>query len=57
MQATSTLVIYDLRVPEAWERAAREREAWGQKHAETHTLDDNHVVIEFRAGGALEASA
>lgn len=58
MQAASTLVIYDLRDPEAWMRAHRERAAWGKSHTVVHVLDSDHVVLEFRAGGAaLEASA
>ena len=54
---TSTLVVYDLRDPETWERARREREAWGRKLAEIHALDNDHVVIEYKAGGARELSA
>lgn len=57
MESTSTLVIYDLRVPEAWERAGRDRKAWGQEYAVIHTIDNDHVVIEFRPGGALGVSA
>lgn len=57
MQATSTLVMYDLRDPETWMRAHRERAAWGKSRTTVHVLDPDHVVLEFRAGGALEASA
>ncbi len=57
MQATSTLVMYDLRDPEAWMRAHRERAAWGKRRTTVYVLDPDHVVLEFRAGGALEASA
>lgn len=57
MQATSTLVMYDLRDPEAWMRAHRERAAWGKRRTTVYILDPDHVVLEFRAGGALEASA
>jgi hypothetical protein len=46
------LVLYDLRDPEAWARAGRERAAWGHERATIHALDNDHVVIEFRAGGA-----
>ena len=49
--------IYDLRDPDAWERAGRERAAWGRKRTEIHRLDNDHVAIEFKPGGALEASA
>ncbi len=49
--------VYDLRDPEAWERAGRERCAWGRERTEIHRLDNDHVIIEFKPGGALEASA
>ncbi len=49
--------VYDLRDPDAWERAGRERAAWGRQWTEIHTLDNEHVIIEFKPGGALEASA
>jgi hypothetical protein len=48
------VVIYDMRGPEARARVGRERAAWGRERATIHTLDNDHVVIEFRAGGALE---
>lgn len=51
------IVVYDLADPEAWERAGRERAAWGRVRTKTHTLDNDHIAIEFRAGGALEKSA
>ena len=50
----ATLVVYDLRDSEAWTRAGRERAAWGRERATIHALDDDHVVIKFRAGGARE---
>ena len=53
----STLVLYDLRDAEAWTRAHMERAAWGREQTEIHTVGPDHVVIEFKAGGALEASA
>ncbi len=53
----STLVLYDLRDPEAWDRAGRERRAWGRERAVSHAVDNDHIVIEFRPGGALEVSA
>jgi hypothetical protein len=57
MEATSTLVLYDLRDPDAWERAGRDRRVWGRGMTEIYTLDTDHVVIEFKPGGALELSA
>lgn len=50
----STLVLYDLRDIEAWERAGRERQAWGTERTEIHTLDNDHLVIEFWPGAAQE---
>lgn len=53
------IVVYDLRDPAQWTGARRDREAWGRERSEIHPLDNDHVAIEFRAGGALglEASA
>ena len=53
----AVMKVYDLRDPHAWERASRERTAWGRKRTEIHRLDNDHVAIEFKPGGALEASA
>ena len=53
----STWVLYDLRDPVAWERAGRDRRVWGRELSEIYDLDNDHIVIEFKAGGALEASA
>jgi hypothetical protein len=50
---TGSMKVYDLRDPEAWERAGRERAAWGRIWTEIHTLDNDHVIIEFKPGGAL----
>jgi hypothetical protein len=56
MQATSTLAVYDLRDPEEWMKAHRERAAWGKGRTTVYVLGPDHVILEFRAGGALEAS-
>jgi hypothetical protein len=53
----AVLMIYALSHPEAWERARRDRASWGRERTEIHTLDSDHVVIEFKSSGALEASA
>jgi hypothetical protein len=50
----SIVKVYDLRDPEVWERAGRELDAWGRSRSVIHTLDLDHVAIEFRPGGALE---
>ena len=57
MQATSTLAMYDLRSPEAWKRGRRERAACGKSCTSIHCLGTDHIIIEYRAGGALEISA
>lgn len=57
MQHESTLVLYDLRGAGAWERAGRECRAWGLGMVEIYELELDHVLIEFRAGGALERTA
>jgi hypothetical protein len=49
--------VYDLRDPDAWERAGRERAAWGRQWSEIHRLDIDHIIIEFKPGGAREVSA
>ena len=51
------LVIYDLTDPTQWTAADEERWAWGRERTIIHTLDNDHIIIEYRAGGALEASA
>jgi hypothetical protein len=48
------VVLYDLTDPGAWERAGRERRTWGRERTAIHGLDNDHVVIEFKPGGALE---
>lgn len=64
MEATNTtgyrenvLVLYDLRDPGQWKQAGHDRETWGRECSVIHSLDHDHVVIEFRPGGALEATA
>ncbi len=51
------LVFYDLRDPVQWTAAGEERRAWGRERTEIHVLDNDHIVIEYMAGGALEVSA
>jgi len=53
----AVVMIYDLSDPEAWERTGPERGAWGRERAEIRRLDNDVVVVEFKPGGALEASA
>ncbi len=49
-------VLYDLRDPAQWAAAGEQRRAWGRERTEIHTLDVDHVVVEFQAGGARELS-
>ncbi len=53
----SAFVLYDLRDPAAWKRAHEERGAWGRERSKIPTLDNDHVVIEFAAGGVQEPTA
>lgn len=46
------IVVYDLADPEVRSRAGRERRAWGAEFADVHPLDNEHVAIVFRPGGA-----
>ena len=48
------VVFYDLTDPDAWERAGRERRAWGRERTVVHAVDNDHVVIKFMPGGATE---
>jgi hypothetical protein len=63
MQPTETthgeamFVAYDLRDPDAWARAQEQRATWGRERSEIHKLDNDHIVIECRSGGALEAAS
>lgn len=56
MEATSTLVIYDLRDPEAWAKAGDVRKVWGKAHSEVHTLDADHIAVVLKPGGAKPES-
>ena len=57
MGAMSTLVLYDPRDAEVWERAGRECRAWRLGMVEIYELDLDHVLIEYKPGGALEQAA
>ena len=45
------IVLFDLRLPGTANRLDRERAAW-QAQCDTETLDENHVVLLARPGGA-----
>ena len=46
---TSTVVVFDLRDPEAAGRFHRERDAW-RKQSGVEMLDENHAVLIIRPG-------
>lgn len=50
----STLVLYDLRDASAWQRAGDELQVWGKERTSVHRFGSDHVVIEYRAGGAAD---
>lgn len=51
-RGASTLVVYDLRDALAWQRAGDELQAWGKEQTLVHRFGSDHIVIEYRAGGA-----
>ena len=54
---TGILVLYDRRALEARERAGSDRKVWGRGLADMHPMRPDHVLIEFRADGALETAS
>jgi len=53
----SVLVHYNLAEPEQWAVAGEERRAWGRAQTEVHVLTNDVIAVEFKPGGALEASS
>ncbi len=45
------VVTYDLRDPEAWQRAHKHRRLWGKLYSDYHILDQDHVLLAFRSAG------
>jgi len=56
-RGSARITVYDLRDRRALEQASTDLYAWGRQWTEIHPLDNDHVAIEFKPGGALEASA
>ena len=54
---TDRVEVYDLSDPQAWEQAGRDRAAWGKSLSVIHRLDNDHIAIEFKPRGALEAAS
>jgi hypothetical protein len=50
------LVLFDLRLPGIADRLDRERAAW-QAQSDIEALDENHVVLIVRSGGARRLAA
>jgi hypothetical protein len=46
------VLVYDLGDPGAGHRVRRHRRYWGRLHTDLHALDELHVVLVFRSGGA-----
>jgi hypothetical protein len=44
--------LFDLSDPLQWTAAGEARRAWGAEHAGVHDLTNDHVIIEFKPGGA-----
>ncbi len=47
-----TVVVYDLRDPEAWDAALLARKAWDRRYSRLEVLDNDHVAITFLPGAA-----
>ena len=41
-------VVYDLRTPDGWGKAQRHGRLWGRLYTDIHTLDADHIAVEFR---------
>jgi hypothetical protein len=54
---TDKVTVYDLRDPEASAQASTDQDAWGRQWTEIHILDNDHVAIQFKPRGTLEAAS
>jgi hypothetical protein len=54
---TDRVEVYDLRDADTCARARTDLDAWGRQWTEIYILDNDHVAIEFKARGALEAAS
>ena len=41
-------IVYDLRDPQAWMKAHRDRNYWGKLYTDIDVLDNDHVILSFR---------
>lgn len=48
-----TIIVFDVRLPNAGRRFSHERAAWGE-YADVEMLDLNHPVLVVRPGATLE---
>jgi hypothetical protein len=54
---TARVTVYDLRDPRAQEQASSDQDTWGRQSTEIHIIDNDHVAIEFKPRGTLEAAS
>lgn len=55
--AEATILVCDLRDPAQWREADVIRRSWSRQQREVHRLDEDHIALVLKPGGALEASA
>jgi hypothetical protein len=49
-------IVYDRTCAHAWRQAHTHRALWGMRFCQHYALDEDHLVIVFRPGGARWAS-
>jgi hypothetical protein len=54
---TDRVEVYDLRDAGACARACTDLDVWGRQWTEIHILDNDHVAIQFKPRGTLEAAS
>lgn len=47
-------IVYDLADPSQWSMAGQCVRCWGRKRTVVHNLDTDHIVVEFKPGGARD---
>ena len=55
--SSARVTVYDLRDDDARAQASTDQDAWGRQWTKIHPLDLDHVAIEFKPRGALEAAS
>jgi len=54
---TGIVGVYDLRDPDQWEQARRDREQWGRSRSEIYALGTEHIAIVFKPASVLKDTA